>query len=105
MPANIKMRAKLNDGVTEIKAIMSHPMETGRRKDDHDRLIPPHFIQLVNVSLNGRVALEAQWGTGVSKNPYLTSYLTNAQVGDIVKLTWYDNLGNSESQEIAVVQG
>lgn len=105
MTTNIKMRAKLNGNITEFKAIISHPMETGRRKNDQDELIAAHFIERVYVALNERVVLEAEWGTGISKNPYLTLHLTNANVGDMVKLTWHDNLGNSESQEVAVVQG
>ena len=70
---NMKMRAQLKaDGMTEVKVLISHPMETGRKKDDFDQLIPAHFVQLLTATLNGKTVLEAQWGTGISKNPYLT---------------------------------
>jgi sulfur-oxidizing protein SoxZ len=87
MEANMKMRAKLKDDVTEVKMIISHPMETGRKKDDFGVLIPAHFVQ---------------WGTGISKNPYLTFYLKGAKVGDKIVVNWQDNLGQTGTGEILV---
>lgn len=104
MMRDMKMRAQLKGGITEVKALISHPMETGRRKNDLDETIPAHFIQLLTATLNGKTVLEAQWGTGVSKNPYLTFYLRNAKVGDKVVMTWHDNQGETASGEILVTQ-
>ncbi|HSH97422.1 MAG: thiosulfate oxidation carrier complex protein SoxZ [Methylophilaceae bacterium] len=105
MADDIKMRAQLKGDITEVKVLISHPMETGRRKNDMGETIPLHFIQLVTVTLNGKPVLETQWGTGVSKNPYLTFHLAGAKIGDIVAVIWHDNLGQSASQQIAVTQG
>ena len=102
MADNIRMRAQLKGEVTEVKVLMTHPMETGRRKNDFGDLIPANFIQLVSASLNGEQFLEAQWGTGISKNPYLTFHLRGAKVGDVIKITWVDNLGKTGEGEIAV---
>ncbi len=104
MADNMKMRAQLKGDYTEVKVLISHPMETGRRKDDFDRVVPAHFVQVLTASLNGKQVLETQWGTGISKNPYLTFRLSGAKLGDIVSVTWYDNLGASATQEIAVTQ-
>ena len=101
----MKMRAQLKGEITEVKVLMSHPMETGRRKNDLDETIPAHFIQLVTATLNGQPVLEAQWGTGISKNPYLTFHLKGAKVSDKVAVTWHDNKGQSASHEIEVSQG
>jgi sulfur-oxidizing protein SoxZ len=99
---NMKMRAQLKDGLVEVKVLMSHPMETGRRKDVFGELIPARFVQLVTATLNGKTVLEAQWGTGISKNPYLTFRLTGAKVGDMVAVTWHDNAGDTATQTILV---
>jgi sulfur-oxidizing protein SoxZ len=101
----MKIRARLKDGLTEVKILMSHPMETGRRKGDFDEVIPAHFIQLVTATLNGKTVLEAQWGTGISKNPYLTFRLRNAKVGDKVAVAWHDNKGESNTIETMIEQG
>lgn len=103
MADNIKMRAQLKGDVTEIKVLMSHPMETGRRKNDLEETIPAHFIQLVTVTLNGKPVLEAQWGTGISKNPYLTFRVRGAKAGDKVAVVWHDNKGATDSHEAIVV--
>jgi sulfur-oxidizing protein SoxZ len=103
MPNDMKIRARLQNGTTEIKALMIHPMETGRRKNDFGEAEPAHFIQLVTVLLNGKTAIEAQWGTGISKNPYLTLRLKNAKIGDNVLLRWVDNKGATDSIETTVV--
>ena len=102
MDSNIKMRAQLKGEYVEVKVLMSHPMETGRKKRDNGQLIPAHFVQLVTATLNDAPVLEAQWGTGIAKNPYLTFRLKNAKVGDIVAVTWVDNLGATATQSIAV---
>jgi len=96
------MRAQLKGDIVEVKVLMSHPMETGRRKDDFNQLIPAHFVQLLTATLNGKTVLEAQWGTGISKNPYLTFRLKGAKLGDIVSVTWHDNIGATATQEIAI---
>ncbi len=98
----MKMRAKLTGEVTEVKVIISHPMETGRKKDDFGQLIPVHFIQLVVATLNENPVLEMQWGTGISKNPYLTFHLKGAKVGDKIAVSWVDNLGNTGTGDILV---
>ena len=105
---SMKLRAKQKvdvfskNLVTEIKAIIIHPMHTGRGKDDFDNIIPAHFIQLIDIAHNGKPALQIQCGTGIAKNPYLTCYLDGAKIGDKIMLTWHDNLGKTGSGEIEV---
>ena len=101
---SMKIRAQIKGDFCEIKMIISHPMETGRRKNDRDEIVPAHFIQLVTVTLNGKAVLEAQWGTGISKNPYLTFRVMGAKVGDKVGVSWHDNLGETSSAEGVVTQ-
>ena len=102
MADNMRMRAQLKGDMTEVKVLMTHPMETGRRKNDLGEVIPASFIQLVSATINGKQVLEAQWGTGISKNPYLTFHLRGAKVGDVVRVNWTDNQGKTGVGEIAV---
>ncbi len=100
--SSIKLRAKQKDNLTEIKAIIIHPMHTGRATDDLSNIIPAHFIQVADLMVNDQAVLQMQWGTGIAKNPYLTCFVDNAKVGDKVSLIWHDNLGNTGSGEILV---
>ena len=99
---NMRMSAKLKDDVTEVKMVINHPMETGRKKDDFGQLIPQYFIQQLLVTLNAKPVFEAQFGTGIAKNPYLTFRLKGAKVGDKLETNWVDNLGETGHGEVMV---
>lgn len=103
MSDSMKIRATLKNGITEVKVLVLHPMETGRRKNDFGDIEPAHFIQVLTAKLNGKTVMEAQWGTGISKNPYLTFRLKGAASGDKVAVDWIDNKGGKGSIETAVV--
>lgn len=64
----IKIRARLEGGVADLRALLTHPMENGLRTDPAGRSIPNHFIQNLDVRLNGKTVLEAQIGRLVSTN-------------------------------------
>jgi len=101
--ASVKMRASSSDGVTTIKALISHAMETGTRKDKKTgEKIPAHFIQEVVCEHNGNTVMTAHWGPAVSKNPYLSFRFKGGKAGDTVKLNWVDNKGNSDSGEATI---
>ena len=97
-----RLKAKMKDGKVNVKAIMSHPMETGRRKDKKTgEKIPALFINEVTVTANGKTVLTADWTSGVSKNPYLSVNYAGKS-GDKVKLSWKDNKGNTGEAEKTV---
>ena len=101
--ASIKIRAKFSDGVTTVKALIQHPMETGQRKNKKTgKLIPAHFIQEVTCEHGGNKVMTAMWGAAVSKNPYLSFTFAGAKAGDAVKLSWVDNKGESDSAETQI---
>ncbi|MCB1786842.1 MAG: thiosulfate oxidation carrier complex protein SoxZ [Gammaproteobacteria bacterium] len=102
MANTIKVRAKEKDGVVLIKALITHPMETGSRKDGKTgKLIPAHFIQELVCESAGKIVMKANWSGGVSKNPYL-SFDYAGKKGDEFKLTWTDNKGDSDSTSVKV---
>ena len=98
-----KIRAELKGDIAEIKVLMSHPMETGTRKDAKtDKLVPAHFINQVVATLNGKTIIEAQWGTAISKNPFFGFKVKGAKAGDKIAVNAVDNLGNKFDGEVAV---
>ena len=84
--ASIKMRAKTDGTVTTIKALISHPMETGTRKDKKTgEKIPAHFIQEVVCEHKGNKVMTANWGPAISKNPYLSFRFTDRRDDRIIQ--------------------
>jgi len=104
MAKKMKIRAFINDGgITVVKALMFHPMETGLRKDKKTgKPIPAHFIQEVEVKHNDNKVLNCLWGPVVSKNPFLSFDISGTKAGDKVQLTWTDNTGASESASATI---
>ncbi|MBV8031111.1 MAG: thiosulfate oxidation carrier complex protein SoxZ [Betaproteobacteria bacterium] len=99
----MKMRATLAPaGYTDIRVLMTHPMETGQRKDADGKLVPMHFIQNVTVKVNGKPAVEAQISQGVSRNPVFTFRLKGGARGDNIEVSWIDNHGETASIEAPV---
>jgi len=98
----MKMRATLGQGYTDVRVLMTHPMETGQRKDSDGKLVPLHFIQNVTVKLNGRPVVEAQISQAVSRNPVFSFRLKGGAKGDKIEVSWLDNQGESNSTEAAV---
>ncbi len=98
MAKTIKIRAKVKDGITTVKSLITHPMETGLRKNKKTgELIPAHFIQEVIVKHNGKEVINCEWGGSISKNPYLAFKFKGGKKDDIIELSWKDNKGQSDS--------
>lgn len=99
----MKMRVTLAGDVASVKVLMNHDMETGLRKDAKTgQLIPAHFIQNVTATLNGKPVMEAQWGTAISKNPFLEFKIKGVKSGDKVAVNWLDNKGDKNAIEETV---
>lgn len=98
--SSIKVRAKVKNGEATVKCLISHPMETGLRKDKKTgNMIPAHFIQEVNCEHGGKTVMNAQWSGTISKNPFLSFSFSGAKSGDTIKVSWVDNTGKSDTTE------
>jgi len=100
---SIRIRAKLKGDETEVKALMSHPMDTGLAKDKKTgEKIPAHYIKEVKCEHNGKSVLVANWGVAISKNPYLSFKFKGGAKGDTIKISWNDNKDDSDSAEAKI---
>lgn len=98
----MRIRAKLKDGVADVRVLMAHEMESGQRKDAAGKLVPAWHITEVTASLNGRPVLRAHWGPAISKNPFLHFRIEGAKPGDKVVIHWVDTRGDSRTDEATV---
>lgn len=98
----MKIRAASKDGVTEVKVLMNHEMETGFRKDSSGNVVPAWFINEVVAKMNGNVVMQAQWGPSVSKNPYLAFKIKGGKAGEKIAVTWTDNKGDTRTDEATI---
>ena len=100
MARTIKIRAKEKGGVTTVKFLMKHPMETGLRRDrETGKAIPAHYITDVTMSHNGSNVMTVYLGPGVSQDPYVSTEIKGAARGDTITVSWNDNLGEQASAD------
>jgi len=102
MAGPMKMRATLASGYTDVRVLMSHPMETGQRKGPDGKMIPLHFIQNLTVKVNGKTVVEGQISQAVSRNPVFSFRLKGGAKGDKIEVSWLDNKGETNRTESAV---
>jgi sulfur-oxidizing protein SoxZ len=102
MAEPMKIRATMQGDAADVKVLMSHPMETGQRKNEKGELIPVHFISQVTATHNGKTVLDAQWSQAVSRNPFLGFKVKGAKAGDKISVSWIDNKGDKSSIETTV---
>ncbi len=98
----MRIRAQMAGNAVDVRVLMAHEMESGQRRDAAGKLVPAWFIQQVTATCNGKTVLSAQWGPGVSKNPFLSFRFTGAKAGDKVSITWMDNRGDKRTDEAVI---
>jgi sulfur-oxidizing protein SoxZ len=98
----MKIRAATKDGVTEVKVLMSHEMETGQRKDSAGATVPAWFITELVAKHGDKVVLQGEFGTAVAKNPYLAFKFKGGAKGEKVTVAWKDNKGDSRTDEAVI---
>jgi len=78
--------------VIEIKTLVSHPMETGHRRDVWGQLIPRRILHTFTCTYNGEEVFRAEWHPAIAANPYLAFYTVATQSGRL-RCEWVDDDG------------
>ena len=97
MASSIRVRAIAKGETTEVQTLIQHPMDSGFVKDDKDELIPAHYIRELTFEHNGRPVFVANWGTAVSKDPYVRFAFQGGNKGDELKVSWIDSKGETDT--------
>ena len=101
----VKVPKKASAGeVVTIKSLISHPMESGQRKDKKTGdLIPRKIINRFTAAFNGQEVIAVTVEPAVSANPYFQFDAVVPEAGEFT-FTWYDDDGSvyDTSKKIAV---
>ena len=101
MADSIKVRTQLRNGTLTVRLLIRHPMDVGGRKKT-GATVAPHFIKEVICSHNGEIVMQAHWGAGIARNPYLSFIVGNANAGDKLAVRWVDNQGGKDAFETQI---
>jgi sulfur-oxidizing protein SoxZ len=99
---NVPMNAKRGD-IIEIKALISHPMETGYRTGPDGALVPRDIINRFVCTYNGQEIFSADLFPAIAANPFF-SFTTLATETGRIAFRWIDDKGQAhlETAEIVV---
>ena len=86
-----------------IKTLISHPMESGQRKDGDGNTIPRSIINRFVVDFNGENVIDVTLEPAISTNPFFEFAATVPESGTF-NFTWYDDDGSvyEDSKDITV---
>jgi sulfur-oxidizing protein SoxZ len=92
-----KPRVKLPGSVAmgevfEIKTLIGHPMENGRRQGAGGKLVPRRIINRFTCAAGGREVFAADLHPSMAANPYLAFHCRLERTAELV-FTWFDDEG------------
>lgn len=87
-----KKEAKKGD-IVEVKALVSHVMESGQRKDGSGNPIPRKILNKFTCTVAGKEVFSAEFEPAVAANPYIQFKFKALESGPVV-LTWIDDDGS-----------
>ena len=97
--ADVKPRIKLDKkeakkgDLVEVKALVSHIMESGQRKDSAGNTVPRKILNKFTCTVNGKEVFSADFEPAVAANPYIQFKFRAVESGPVV-LTWIDDDGS-----------
>lgn len=87
--------------VIEIKTLVSHPMETGHRRDQMGGAIPRDIIRRFVCSYNGTEVFRADLHPAISANPFIV-FSTVATESGTLTFTWTGDNGFSATESATI---
>ncbi|HRQ81136.1 MAG TPA: thiosulfate oxidation carrier complex protein SoxZ [Azospirillaceae bacterium] len=79
--------------VLEIKTLITHPMESGQRKDGDGKTIPRQIINKFVCKFNGAPVFSADLYPSMSANPYIVFSVKMQESGEF-EFLWTDDDGS-----------
>jgi sulfur-oxidizing protein SoxZ len=97
---NVPPKAKRGD-IIEIKALMSHIMETGYRRTAAGDIVPRDIITSFTCRYNGNEIFRADFFPAIAANPFI-SFFTIAKDSGKFEFEWIGDKGFSETASAAI---
>jgi sulfur-oxidizing protein SoxZ len=106
---NVKPRVKVPQTaaageIVTIKTLISHPMESGQRKDKSGNPIPRQIVNSFSASFNGEPVFSVTIEPAVSANPYFEFSMKVPATGTL-SFEWVDDDGTVYTEEKTITVG
>ncbi len=92
---NVPKTARRGEAI-EIKVLISHPMESGQRRDEMGQLVPRMIIHDFRCTYNGAEVVSLALFPAIAANPFL-AFAARAEASGPIVMTWSDDSGVSQT--------
>jgi sulfur-oxidizing protein SoxZ len=92
----VQKTAKRGDVVT-LRAVFSHTMETGYRREMNGKVIPRDIVHTFTCRYDGAEVFRAQFFPAIAANPFI-SFTTIATTTGPVAFSWTDDAGKTTTE-------
>jgi len=69
--------------IFQVRSLITHPMETGLRKDEQGAVIPRKIINSFTCRYNGEIVFKTELYEAVAANPYIEFYVRARDSGTL----------------------
>ena len=98
---NVPKQVK-RDEPFDVKLLISHPMESGQRRDDMGQPIPRDIINSFVCTYNGAEVLRAELFPAIAANPFLSFAVVAHESGKLA-MTFTDDHGTVQTETADIV--
>ena len=100
---SMKIRASNQAGITQVKILVTHVMETGVRIDKQTgETIPAKYITEIKAVWNNKVVFQGLPSIAVSKNPYFAFKFKGGIAGEEITVNWVDSSGDTDTKTAVI---
>lgn len=85
----------------DVRILISHPMESGQRRDDTGQAVPRQIIHSFECTYNGREVVRLTLHPAIAANPFFQFSAVADAPGTLV-LRWTDDAGASQTETAAI---
>jgi sulfur-oxidizing protein SoxZ len=97
---NVPKQIRANEAF-DVKVLISHPMESGQRRDQLGLAVPRDIINGFTAALDGEIVLSAELFPAIAANPFL-SFSVIAEKSGTLTLTFTDDHGVTQTETVAI---
>lgn len=85
----------------EVRVLLSHPMESGQRRDERGEILPRMIVNRFACTLDGEEVFSADLFPAVAANPYFAFHAVTERSGTLT-LAWTDDAGTTGLETVAI---
>ena len=97
---NVPKRVKRGEPF-DVKLLISHPMESGQRRDDMGQPIPRDIINSFVCTFDDEEVLRADLFPAIAANPFL-SFAVTVQASGTLAMTFVDDHGTVQTETASI---